>query len=170
MAEIIKVVADILQAELSLKNDRVFLYNQKWNIPPDQDLFVVVGFQSAKPFGVKSQYENDPVSGDLVEVQSVNQQETYTIDLISRDHSARMRKQEVILALNSTAAQQAQEQYSFKIANLPTTFVDVSDLEASALLNRYRLAFNVLVVYRKVKSVDYFDQFQIPPQKILTNP
>ena len=122
MAEIIKVVADILQAELSLKNDRVFLYNQKWNIPPDQDLFVVVGFQSAKPFGVKSQYENDPVSGDLVEVQSVNQQETYTIDLISRDHSARMRKQEVILALNSTAAQQAQEQYSFKIANLPHDF------------------------------------------------
>lgn len=169
MAEIIKVVADVIQAELALANDRVYLYNQKWRIPPDEGLFVVVGFQSAKAFGAKTTYENDPITNELVEVQSVNQQETYTIDLLSRDSSARVRKQEVILALNSTLCQNAQEQYNFKIANLPTSFVDVSSLEATAILNRYQLAFNTLVVYQKIKSVLFYDQFQIPPV-VHTNP
>lgn len=169
MAEIIKVVADIIQSEMGLGPDRVYLYNQKYRIPPDEGLFIVVGFLGARAFGAKTTYENDPISNELVEVQSVNQQETYTVDLLSRDSSARVRKQEIILALNSTLAQQMQEQYSFKIANLPTSFNDVSELEATAILNRYQLAFNALVVYRKVKSVPFFDQFQIPPV-IHTNP
>ena len=169
MAEIIKVVADIIQSEMELGNDRVYLYNQKWRIPPDEGLFVVVGFLGAKAFGAKTEYENDPVTQELVEVQSVNQQETYTVDLFSRDSSARQRKQEVILALNSTFAQQMQEQYTFKIANLPSTFNDVSALEATAILNRYQLVFNALVVYRKVKNVQFYDSFQIPPI-VHTNP
>ena len=169
MAEIIKVVADVIQSEMELGNDRVYLYNQKWRIPPDEGLFVIVGFLTSKPFGAKTWYENDPITNELLEVQSVNQQETYTIDLMSRDSSARIRKQEVILALNSTFCQQMMEQYNFKIANLPSSFVDVSELEATAILNRYQLAFNALVVYRKVKSVQFFDQFQIPPV-VHTNP
>lgn len=169
MAEIIKVVADIIQSEMELGNDRVYLYNQKWRIPPDEGLFVVVGFLGAKAFGAKTEYENDPVTQELVEVQSVNQQETYTVDLFSRDSSARQRKQEVILALNSTFAQQMQEENTFKIANLPSTFNDVSALEATAILNRYQLVFNALVVYRKVKNVQFYDSFQIPPI-VHTNP
>lgn len=169
MAEIIKVVADVIQSEMGLGNDRVYLYNQKWRIPPDEGLFVIVGFMGARAFGAKTEYENDPITNELVEVQSVNQQEMYTIDLMSRDSSARVRKQEVILALNSTLCQQMMEQYNFKIANLPATFNDVSALEATAILNRYQLAFNTLVVYRKVKSVQFFDSFQIPPE-VHTNP
>jgi hypothetical protein len=169
VAEIIKVVADVIQSEMGLGNDRVYLYNQKWRIPPDEGLFVIVGFMGARAFGAKTEYENDPITNELVEVQSVNQQETYTIDLMSRDSSARVRKQEVILALNSTLCQQMMEQYNFKIANLPATFNDVSALEATAILNRYQLAFNTLVVYRKVKSVQFFDSFQIPPE-VHTNP
>lgn len=169
MSEIIKVVANVLQAEMALPNDHVYLYNQKWRMPPDEGLYVIVGFQSGTAFGAKTTYENDPITDELVEVQSVNQQETYTIDLLSRDSSARIRKPEVIMALNSTLCQQAQEQYNFKIANLPTTFVDVSELEATAILNRYQLAFNALVVYQKIKSVQFFDQFQVPPI-VYTNP
>ncbi len=169
MAEIIKVIADVIQAEMELPNNRVYLYNQKWVIPPDQNLFVVVGFISAKPFGVRGGYANDPITNELVEVQSLNQQETYSIDVISRDSSARQRKQEVILALNSTRMQQAMEQYNFKIGNLPTSFLDVSAVEAAALLNRYRLAFNALVIYRKTKSTEYYDSFSVPPD-IITNP
>lgn len=169
MAEVIKVIADVIQAEMGLPDTRVYLYNQKWKIPPDQDLFIVVGFVSAKAFGVRCGYENDPITNELVEVQSVNQQETYSIDVISRDSSARQRKQEVILALNSTLMQQAMEQHNFKIGNLPTSFIDASAVEAAALLNRYRLAFNVLVIYRKTKSAEYFDSFTIPPN-LITNP
>jgi len=169
VAEIIKVVADIIQSEMGLDQDHIYLYNQKWRMPPDEGLYVIVGFMGARAFGAKTWYENDPVTQELTEVQSVNQQEMYSIDLLSRDSSARIRKQEVILALNSTYAQQMMEQYNFKIANLPVTFNDVSELEATAILNRYQLAFNALVVYRKVKSVQFYDTFQIPPV-IHTNP
>ena len=169
MAEIITVVADVIRTELGLDNNHVYLYNQKWRIPPDEGLYVIVGFLGAKAFGAKTTYENDPITDELLEVQSVNQQEMYTIDLLSRDSSARVRKQEVILALNSTLCQQMMEQYNFKIANLPTTFNDVSALEATAILNRYQLAFNALVAYRKIKSVPFFDSFNVPPV-VHTNP
>ena len=165
--EIIKIIALILEHELNLKNDQVVLTNQKFNIPPDDRLYVAVELMGSRPFGVKTAYEADPITGELLEVQSVNCQEMYSVLAYSKGPTARQRHWEIAPALGSTFAQQQQEEHSFKIGYLPR-MTDVSGLDGTSRLNRYRLTFVALVAYRKTKPVEYFDQFAQPT--IISNP
>jgi len=168
--ELIKVLAELLRTELDLTvaPPRVFIYNQKWNIPDDDGLFVNVSFLSDRVFSSNSTIVNDPLSDTgMTEELSTNVQETYQIDVFSRDNSARLRKHEVIFALRSLAAQQACETYSFKIGSIPSSFIDLSQIEASARLNRYALRFNLLRGYSRTKSIDAFTNFTIPPSLIV---
>jgi len=165
--EIIKIIALILEHELNLKNDQVVLTNQKFNIPPDDRLYVAVELMGSRPFGVKTAYEADPITGELLEVQSVNCQEMYSVLAYSKGPTARQRNWEIAPALVSTFAQQQQEEHSFKIGYLPR-MTDVSGLDGTSRLNRYRLTFVALVAYRKTKPVEYFDQFAQPT--IISNP
>lgn len=166
--ELIKALCDLVQSQLNLKTGSFIIYNQKYNIPTDDGLHGYIGFLRAKTFGSSLNYENVPADGDqpasLREVQSLNQQETYTINLYSRDGSARQRNHEIIFALHSTACQQMQERYSFRMGYVPLSMIDVSHVEGAALLNRYSLTFQLLRAYTRIKPIEYFDKFTIPPQ------
>lgn len=164
--EFIKVIALIIEHELGLSRDQVILYNQKFDIPPDNRMYVSVSMLGSRPFGAKTKYEGDPVTGELVETQSVNVQEMYSVLLYSLSATARQRNWEIPAALTSTYAQQLMEEHSFKIGYLPQ-MTDVSEQEGTSRLNRYSLTFAALVAYRKTKPVDYFDQFAQPT--IITN-
>lgn len=168
MDEPIKVCATILKASLGLKDDQVILYNQKFDIPPDDRLYLVLSVMGVKTFGANTGYENDPVSGELHEVQSVNRQEMFSVLLYSWSSDARTRNWEVPVALVSTLSQQLQEANSISISKVPTAMIDVSEVEGTKRLNRYSLTFNVLAAYTKRQPVDYFDQFNIPPE-VITN-
>jgi len=168
MAEPIKVVADILQSELDLKADQMVLYNQKFDIPPDDRLYLSLAVLGAKTFGASTRYVADPVTLDLNEEQAVNRQEMYSLMIYSRSSEARTRNWEVPAALVSTFSQQMQEKYSLKIAQVPTAMMDISEQEGTARLNKYSLTFNVLAAYTKTKGVQYFDSFSTP--EIITNP
>lgn len=167
--EILKLVADIIRVELALKNDQVVIYNQKFEIPTDNRLYVSVGLASFKNFGSRNDHQNDPVTGVLRSVQSINRQETYSIVAYSRGPDARTRNWEIVAALKSDTAQRYQESFSFKLAELPASMVDTSEREGTAILNKYSLLVNALVVYQKTQSVPFFDQFPIPPV-IVSNP
>ncbi len=158
------VIAQIIQSEMVLDEDHCNIYNQKYRIPPDEGLFVVVSIIGSHPFGVVSRWVNQPNSNELVEEQGLNVVEMLQIDIFSKDPSARRRAHEVIFALNSNRAQQACDLYQFSIGRLPTSFNDISFLEASARLNRYALAFNVTRGYSKTAPIPFFDQFSIPPE------
>ncbi len=166
--ELMSELADVLELQFELPG-RVYLYNQPWTIPPDEGLFLVLGILASRPFGSSIHYETAD-DGSLEEVQGQQTQETYTVTLFSRDASARQRRQEVVFAFNSTAAQQLAEKLSFKFGILPTAFVDVSTTEGSAMLNRYVYTFNVLRAYERRRRCEYFTQFQIPPKTLIVNP
>jgi hypothetical protein len=166
--EIVKVIADLIAQEMDLESDRVFLYNQDAALSTDTGIYVNVGILGAKPFGTSVTQVSDPVAG-LLEIQTVNVQEIYSILIYSQDGTARQRKQEIIFALNGQAAQQAMEKYSFRIGNLPAAFVDVSEVERTYRLNRYSLTFNVLVAYARSRAVDYFNNFTGSPS-LIVNP
>jgi len=166
-SETIKVIAEILRTELTLQKDQVILYNQKFNIPPDERLYLSVSLLGSRPFGAKTSYVGDPITGDLVEQQSVNVQELYSVLAYSRGSSARTRNWEIPAALVSTFAQQQMEVNSFKLGYLPA-MVDVSEQDGTSIVNRYSLTFAALVAYRKTKPVDYFDNFSQP--SITSNP
>lgn len=158
------VVAElILQPELGLDDDHCNIYNQKYRIPADDGLFVVVSIIGSTPFGVTSKWVNQPDSNELIEQQGCNVVEMLQIDVFSKSPAARLRAHEVIFALNSNRAQQVADTYSLSIGRLPTSFNDISALESSARLNRYALAFNVTRAYVKTAPIPFYDQFSIPP-------
>ena len=166
--EPIKVVANILQQQLALKDDQVLLYNQKFDIPADERMYVVLAFLGSKTFATKTEYVNDPLSGSLVETQTTNRQEIYSVRIRSWSSEARQRNWEISPALKSDFAQQQMEQASMSIGYLPTSMNDISRLEGTKILNEYALTIRALVAYSKTAPVDYFDQFA--PPEIFTNP
>lgn len=153
------LVCDILQRELGLANGRVYLYNQKIMQPTDAGLYVAVGVLNCKPFG----NTNKPASSDagMDSLQSVNMVATLALDIISRDTSALLRKEEVIMALNSTYAQLQQERNSFFIGQLPpgTQFVNLSEVDGAAIPYRFNISVNIQYFARKVQAIEYFDEF-----------
>lgn len=167
--ETVTLVADLIRRELALSEAAVSIYNQKRRLPPTQGLFVDVEILGDVPFGVSQRQEADPETGELVEIICSNFQEQVQVTLFSYDGTARSRRGEVIAALSSNRAQQMAETNSLRFPRIPTSFVDVSEVEASKRLNRYAISFNVLRAYTRKQVIDRYDQFSIPPT-VKTNP
>ena len=157
-------IADIVQSELELTDDRVLLYNQKWTLPNEDDIFIYIAPTTSKVISSRTTYVNDGLT--FKEVQDLNLRENIAINIFSKDSSARTRKEEIIMALISDKAQQDQEKYSFKIAAIPDTFIDLSSVEATARLNRYAITIPVFSWRTKEKDAVYFDKFE---HSVITN-
>lgn len=167
--ETIKVIAGLIQSQMGLREGATSIYNQKRLLGKTSDIQVDVAWIGGKPYAANSRAVNDPAQPDLTEVQSVQEQEVIQVDIFSKSAEARLRKVEVIFALTGIAAQQACEKYGMRIGRIPASFVDLSEGEGAARLNRYALTFNVLRSYSLSRSVETFSTFENPPQ-ISTNP
>jgi len=164
--ESIKIMADIIKTEMELEDNRIMFHNQKWNLPNQNDIFVSLSYVSQFPYMNKRHYEDRGVDG-FFEVQTLNTRQTIGIDIFSRDNTARLRKEEILLALKSTYAQQQCEKYAVKIAELPTSFNDISVVEAAARLNRYNISIIIFASFTKEKIVEYYDNFSSETKRSL---
>lgn len=149
----LELFCDVIRKEMALASDQIFLWNQKITVPNDSRLYVAVSILNCKPFGNNNRF-ND---GDAE--QSVNMMATLGIDILSRSEEAWTRKEEVILALNSTYAQQQQELNSFYIGKISTGFVNLSEVDGPAIPYRFNISVNIQYVYAKTKPVQYYDAF-----------
>lgn len=147
---------EIIQREMGLANGRVYEWDQKIMQPTDSGLYIAVSVPVCKPFGSGNKFVNG------IQVQSVNMMATVDIDIISRGPSARDRKEEIILALNSIYAEQQQEANSFYIAKLPASsqFVNLSNVDGAAIPYRYRISINMQYMVKKSPVAPYFDEFE----------
>ncbi len=166
----IEILSLLIEQQMRLKPGVSQIYNQKRRLPPAEGFFIDVAILGDVPFGVNKRYVNDPATTNLVEQQTINQQELVQIDIFSFDQSARLKKLGIIFALNSTQAQQLSEKFAFKIARIPTSFVDASEVEGNARLNRYSITFAILRAYGFIQPAETFTEFQNPPKEILVNP
>lgn len=164
----INLVIELIRKFMALEKEQVVLYNQNWKVPTDKRIYISVMFRGEKPYGSAKHYEDRP--NELVEIITLNSQETYAIDVYSFGPEALDRKEEVLMAFNSTLAQQMQEQHGFKLPLLPLSFRDLSHIEGASNLNRYQLDVAVLRSRQKENVVQYFDQYQIPPKTLIINP
>ncbi len=155
--EVIKVILDIIKTEMDLDDERILIYNQKWILPNTDDIFVYLNYVSEDIIANNTYYE-DRVGG-FYEVQTLNKRDVIGINIFSRNNTARTRKDEILMALTSTYAQQQSEKYSIKIAEIPMAFNDVSSVEAAAMLNRYNANIGVFSSIVKEKVVDYYTTF-----------
>lgn len=150
----IQLLCDIIQVQLNLASDQVYLWDQKFNIPNDARLYVPVGVLVCKPFGNTNSF--DPVNG---QVQSVNMSATLSIDILSRSLDALNRKEEVLMALNSFYSESQQELNNFRIFRISQNFVNLSEEEGAAILYRFNISVNVQYMIMKVSAIPYYDNF-----------
>lgn len=165
VANALELFCDIIQTQLGLAQGKVYLYDQKINMPTDSGLFVAVGIINPKPFGNTRIYDS---SSGFNSIQSINMKTMLSVDIISRGPEARDRKEEVIMAFNSFYSQQQQEANSFNIGIIPTSFVNLSQVDGAAIPYRFTISVNVQYFVTKVLAVPYFSNFSTP--SVLTNP
>ena len=152
------LLRDIVQQEMSLQDAQIWIYGQQLEIPTGTGLYVNIEFKYSK---VYSSRDLTPVSDNYIqEEQNLNTQEFLTVQLFSRSFEALRRKEEAAMALKSVYAQQLQEKYAFKLSVNPQ-ILDLSSLEASAMLYRYDIPVVVLTAYQKTKPITWFDSFDV---------
>lgn len=160
--EVSKVVMDVLQLELGLDADHCLLGNQKWNIPNDKRLFVVVFDTVVGRTGACDFLDTDPASPYVgLETQQLNALHDCRVEMMSFDDEARVRKEEIVLALQSIYAQQLMGKYFMGIGR-PQDPVDASETEATARLFKFISHVNVTCLHQKVKAppgAGYYDEF-----------
>ncbi len=168
--ETIKLIAQLIVAELEITDDTIVqIYNQKRKLPAEKGYIITVTPLGERPFGVSNRHAallDDDV--DLTQTTSINQQEIIQVDIFSYDDSARLHRIDLLFALTGDRAQQLAEKYAFKLASIPSSFVDVSEVEASKRLNRYAITFNVLRAYSRSTPVQTYTEFSNPPE-VITN-
>jgi len=150
----LELFCDILQKELELDDGRVYLWNQKLMQPKDNGIYIAVSVISTKPFG-----NSNTLNADGFSIQNLNVLASLQIDIISRGPGARDRKEEIVLALNSNYSKTQQQGNGFSIANLSTSFVNLSEVDGAAIPYRFSIAANIQYFIKKQKAVDYFDTF-----------
>lgn len=164
--ELVQILLGVIGSEMDLKPEQTVVYNQRWKIPPDSRLYVTAKFLSGRPYAVRRGYDPS-VKGELSQKQSLNQQTMFTFNVMSNGTEALVRKEEVIMALSSDAAERAAERYSFSIGRIPASFVDLSTEEGAAILYRYAITIPVLNAVAKTSKVPFFDTF---PRRLIVQP
>jgi len=152
----LQLLAQIIQQRMGLANGRVWIWDQKINAPKDDDIFITLRELSSTPYA-SNQYQDDDT-----QVFTVSTQAQVQIDIESGDQSAQNRKEEIIMAMKSQYSQNQQTLNSFKIADLPSVFANVSELQGTKIPYRFSITFNFLYLKKIVDSpIDYYDGFEI---------
>lgn len=156
----LELVCNVLQQGMGLENGQVYLWDQKIFIPTDSRLYVAVSLIAPRCFANNS--SPNPITGGLSQVQSANFSAMLDIDILSRGPEARVRKEEVLLALNSQYSEQLQNANGFRIFNVPTSFVNLSEEDGAAIPYRFKITVAVQYFVSSVKAAQYFDTFSTP--------
>jgi len=162
----IQLLGDIITNQLGISSSRCWLWDQKQFDPTDNNLFIILSMLGCKPFGNKISYDGS--GSGLTATQSTNFYGQVQIDLISRGLDALNLKEYVIMALRSDYAESQQELNSFKIATLPTSFVNLSNLDGSAILYRFTITIALQWMVNTTVAANYFNTFSSP--SITTQP
>ena len=152
----IDYLRDVIRYNLNLQEDRVNIYNAKFNIPNDQYLFIGVEYKFSKIYASKS--ETIDVTGIFSEKQGLNTQEHYAVIIFSRNTDALLRKEEVVQALGSVYARQQGDTYGFSIARIGQ-IQDLSNLEGAAILYRFEINVVMLCRYEKTIPIAWYGTF-----------
>jgi len=153
----IELFCSIIKEGMDLEDDQIYLWDQKINIPPDNRLYVAVSVLNCKPYSLIRSYQD--VGDDFSETITTNMLANVNVDIMSRGKDARDRKEEVILALGSTYSTMVQERNAMRIGRISNSFVNLSQLEGSAIPYRFNIGVSLQYKVSKTKAVDYYDTF-----------
>ena len=160
--QIEQYVVDILRKELNLDQQHIWIQSQNKKIPPNSnDLYIVVGVVDFLPISSKSYFKQIEGSGETahIERQILYGRANVQIDIFSRSNEARMRRGEILMALNSFYSKEVQDSHHFRIFELPSTFLNLSGLAGGSDINRFTMRFYAMIAETKEKTSEYYDTF-----------
>lgn len=161
MADNDLILADIIATDMSLDADRVVVYDQNFIPPKDQNIYVIIALQSTRIIGSVNKFDPDTDK----EIKSTSLAETYNIEITSKNRDAQTRYHEVVMALTSDYSEQQQELNQIKIFRTGQ-ILDLSFIEASSSLHRYRIPVIINSVKIKETGIVPFENFQTPQEVI----
>lgn len=141
-----------------LTDQQIWIENQDFKIPETVGLFIIIQQTNSNTYSGTNKYKENQVQDKIKENITSLTKEDYLINIMSKDDTARTRKEEVILALNSYKSQDEQGKYTFKISQIGN-MVNLSELEGSGMLTRYGLTISVLARYSLNREVPFYDTF-----------
>ena len=103
----------------------------------------------------------EDIDGGYIERMEQIIYSTIQVDIQSRNNDARTRRHEVLSALSSTYSQQLQELYHCRIFDVPVSFTNTGDIQGGSALNRWSIRFVMTYKTEKVKSIDYYNKFEV---------
>lgn len=162
-----QVIVDIINYEMQMPKDTVFIRDQNFKFNNAGNLNIVVGNVNSQFIGAAT-FMNEDLEQDPPQIQEIQEtisREDFQIDFMAIDKSAIMRRWEIITALKSFYSQQQQEVNYFRIFALPNGFTNTSEAEGGSTLMRFTLIISCHVWYRKEKILelpagDYYDDFK----------
>lgn len=156
--EIDVILADIISTDMGIDQSRVVVYAQNWKSPKDQGIYLTIALQSTRIIGANNHFDPEADS----EIKSVSKSESYNIEITSKNRDAYDRYPEVIMALKSTYSVQKQEENHIRIFPQSRNVLDLSFIEASSSLHRYRIPVIVNSVTRKITVITPAINFPVP--------
>lgn len=168
------IIRTILIEEMTLPTADIWLRDQNVDIPNDDGLYIVVGAIDENIISNTSQSfagtrptpgaPIDPNLPDMTEIQEVRLKTNIQIDILSRSVASLTRRWEVVAALASVTSRQAQEDNSFSIFAVPTSFVNTSATEGGSKINKFSITLSAHAWFRKEivlqsNSKDYYETF-----------
>lgn len=167
--EIEKIIQDILLKELDLPQDYGekdgFIVPSVYIIAPNVYLGdtekMQIGIQSIGSRIISSHNSYKDLDSSFIEIKELVVSDNIQIDIKSKNTDARVRRFEVIAALESTYAKQMQEKWACRLFEIPQGFTNTSTAEGSAEIYRYTLTIAAQYTRRYTKEVDYYNTFPI---------
>ena len=126
------ILCDIIQTEMQIPATRIVVYSENYKAPNDQDIYIIVRKNPSRVIGSNRVFDFNTDE----EIKSVILNETYDVEISSKNRTAQERYYEVIMALTSVYSQQQQEEHNIRIFRT----MDVQDLtliEGASSLRRY---------------------------------
>jgi hypothetical protein len=149
------LLCNILTHELEIDADRVVVYDENFDPPKDDLLYIVVSTRKGKPLSVINDFDSDTNE----EVSTVVSYDSLDIDFTSKNRDAIERKEEVLMALTSMYSIEQQILNSVKIFR-NGDILDLSFIETASALKRFRIPVIIANVKEKRKAAAYFDKFR----------
>lgn len=132
---------------------------------------VYTGYTDNLQIGIESMYSKIIGNAKWSGTETINNKEVYIehtqqvinddiqIDVFSRNDEARQRRYEILSALTSYYSQQIQEEYQFKIYNIPHRLINTSRAEGGATIYRYTITISTQYCKEWTREIDYYDKF-----------
>jgi hypothetical protein len=153
-----QLLGTILAAYTGIPQNRIILKNEKYDAPKDGAPYILIDYDGmAGMVGIVSKKDFTANT----ETMSISAHERFSIDFCGFGQEVTDRKNEVSMALKSSAAIRAAEDANCSIYVAGPT-LDLSSIEGSSALRRYRIPVILSTIDKKTMAENLIDKFTTP--------